>query len=150
MALATLQDLQALGAIKVNVSPTAEQAVRGLRLIELASAQVAQYVGSPETTIIADWSVAERDVIASVVAEAASSRLNVSAAPSTDPYVDQYGYSSVLLNRRHYATLDRLLTVRRGPRGLFSIGVTRGDLEVVDWPELRMPGASDPTMVAPE
>ncbi len=144
MALASLTDLVALGALPVNDPSTSALSIRGTRLLALASAQVAGYLGAPESTILStEWTDTERTIIAAVVAEVASSRINVSAAASTDPYGDQYGYSSVLLNRRHYQTLDQVLRDRSPRSGLFTIGVTRGDLET-GYPELIIPSSSAP------
>lgn len=125
MALATLDDLAAIGALPVDYDFTDEETARVERLIEMASAQVAAYLRTDEATI-ATWSATRRTVVATVVAEAAASRVNVAASRDTDPYTAAgEGMITALLNRRHYRTLDKLLG--RAGRGSRSVETVRAD-----------------------
>lgn len=127
--LASLDDLVATGALPANHTDADPRVSRGTRLLEMASAQVLVYLRLETEEELAEldgWTDAKSTVLATIVAEAAGSRLNVSAAPSSDPYSSLEGLTSALLNRRHYAAIDRLLG--RGGRGSQSL-VTERDTD---------------------
>lgn len=125
MALATLEDLAAIGALPWDYDFTAEETARVERLIEMASAQVTEYLRTTEATI-GTWTQSKRTVVATVVAEAAASRMNVAASRDTDPYTaSTEGMITALLARRHYRTLDRLLG--RSGRGSRTIETDRDE-----------------------
>jgi hypothetical protein len=125
--LATIEDLAALGALPLNAKNSTPEYKRAVRLLELASAQVVTYLRYDDEAALDDvLTEAELTVVAAVVAEAAGSRLNVSAASSTDPFADPSGgLVSSLLNRRHYRTLDKLLG--RAGRGSRTIDLDRDE-----------------------
>jgi len=127
MALATLEDLAALGAVPLNLNPADEESKRAERLLELASGQALAYLRvDDEATFVASLTAAETTSLAAIVAEAAAARLNVSAAPSTDPYAEPMGgLVSALLNRRHYRAIDRALG--RAGRGSRSVETERDE-----------------------
>jgi hypothetical protein len=109
MALAKLEHLAAIGAIPWDYEFTDEETARVEMLIEMASAQVARYQRTTQASL-AGWSDDDQMVVATVVAEAAASRMNVAANRDTDPYTGAAeGMITSLLARRHYRTLDRLL-----------------------------------------
>ena len=126
MSLATLDDLRALGALAANTAPSSPTEDRAYRLLELASAQVCLYLRTDEDTIGADtdtWTETKLTVLAVVTAEVAARRMNVSAAPSSDPYGPPDGMLTLKLNRNDMRTLDRL--IGRGGRGSQSVEVER-------------------------
>lgn len=127
MALATIEDLAALGALPLNAKSSTPEYKRAVRLLEMASAQVVTYMSfDDEAAATEALTEAKLTVVATVVAEVAASRLNVNAAASTDPYPDQMGgVVSSMLNRRHMRTIDKLLG--RGGRGSKSIDTSRDD-----------------------
>lgn len=127
MALATIEDLAALGAVPLNAKNSTNEYKRAARLLEMASAQVVTYLGfEDEAAVLEALTEAKLTVLATVVAEVAASRLNVNAAASTDPYPEPMGgVVSSMLNRRHMRTLDKLLG--RGGRGSKSIDTSRDD-----------------------
>lgn len=119
--LATIEDLAALGALPLNAKNSTPEYKRAVRLLEMATGQVVAYLRYDDEDALVDaLSAPQLTVIATVVAEAAGARMNVSAASSTDPYADQAGgLVSALLNRRHYRTLDKLIgRVGRGSRSI--------------------------------
>lgn len=125
--LATIEDLAALGAVPLNAKNSTNEYKRAVRLLEMASAQVVTYLRyDDEAALVEALTDDQLTVVAAVVAEAAGSRLNVSAAASTDPYPDQMGsLMSSLLNRRHFRTLDKLLG--RAGRGSRTIDTDRDE-----------------------
>lgn len=125
--LATIEDLAALGAVPLNAKNSTNEYKRAVRLLEMASAQVVTYLRyDDEAALVEALTDDQLTVVAAVVAEAAGSRLNVSAASSTDPYPDQMGsLMSSLLNRRHFRTLDKLLG--RAGRGSRTIDTDRDE-----------------------
>lgn len=127
MALATIEDLAALGAVPLNEKNSTNKYKRAVRLLELASGQVVTYLRyDDEDALSAAFTEAQLTVVAAVVAEVAAARLNVSAAESSEPWPDQSGgMVSSLLNRRHYRTLDKLLG--RAGRGSRSIDTDRDE-----------------------
>jgi len=125
--LATIEDLAALGALPLNAKSSTPEYKRAVRLLEMASGQVVAYLRyDTEADVVAALTEPQLTAVAAVVAEAASARLNVSAAPSTDPYADQAGgLVSSLLNRRHYRSIDKALG--RSGRGTRSIDTSRDE-----------------------
>lgn len=124
--LATLDDLVAIGALQDGTNDADPKAIRANRLLELASAQAVVYLRCETEEDIEEldgWTSAKSTALAAIVAEAAGARLNVSAAPSSDPYASVEGLASALLNRRHYAAIDRLFG--RAGRGSQSITTER-------------------------
>lgn len=126
--LATIEDLAALGAVPLNVKNSTREYKRAVRLLEMASAQVVTYLRyDDESALTAALTDDQLTVVAAVVAEAAGSRLNVSAAASTDPWPDPSGgMVSSLLNRRHFRALDKLLG--RAGRGSRTIDTDRDEV----------------------
>lgn len=123
--LATLDDLSALGALRVNEARGEAVIVRATRLLELASAQVCAYLQQAnEATLLAALSTPQQTALAAVVAEIAGRRLNVSAAPSSDFYPD--GSSSIKLNRWDLRAIDDIVVGSLGS-GTTSITITRSD-----------------------
>lgn len=125
--LATIEDLAALGAVPINVKNSTPEYKRAVRLLEMASAQVVTYLQfDDEAALTEAFTDDQLTVVAAVVAEAAGSRLNVSAASSTDPWPDPAGgMVSSLLNRRHFRTLDKLLG--RAGRGSRTVDLDRDE-----------------------
>jgi hypothetical protein len=154
--LATFDDLVAIGAIPDNTTSYTKYGVRATRLLELASGQVCAYVGMTEAALTVALSPDQMTALAAVTAECAGSRLNVSAAPSTDPYGTVDGIASVMLNRWHKSQIDMIVGntltagAARGSRSvvsdrdpdssLLTTGVTSDYLTVngpnVEWPFL--------------
>ena len=131
MALATLGDLAAIGALPASPENHPD-ASRAMRLIEMASAQVATYLATTEATI-ATWAEEHQTVVATVVAEAAGRRLTSPAAFTADQLQDGTGlYSSALLSSSHRRTLDEL--PKPSSRGTGSLTLTTADYtSVVSW-----------------
>lgn len=87
MALATIDDLVALGALRGDVNDGDHLHTRATRLLELASATVVQFVRADEATITDEengWPADSQAALAAVVAEVASRRLTAPAAASSD------------------------------------------------------------------
>lgn len=107
--LAALTDLVAIGAIPDGTSALERYGARGTRLLQLASGQVCAYLGTTEALLLAEITVEQTTALAAIVAECAGARLNVSAAPSTDPYAMSGQPMSVMLNRWHKSQIDELI-----------------------------------------
>lgn len=99
--LATLDDLAALGAIPVDAGPGSSHGARAVRLLELVSGAVLVLLDgfSIAESDIETWDEFRQDALAAIVAEIAAKRLNVSAAPSVDPYGTTEGPQTLKLNR---------------------------------------------------
>jgi hypothetical protein len=111
MALATLNDLAALGAITFDADPTTVVSRRATWLLDRASEQVCAYLGTTEALIAADavtWTAVKVGVLRAVATEAAASRLQGSAVSPTEGSYPE-AYMSALLQPRHYRTLDKLI-----------------------------------------
>lgn len=125
--LATVEDVQALGGVAVGAVIGDTQRTRCLRLLQLASSQVITYLGLESESEVAGWSSAKLDVLAVVTAEVAASRLNVTAAPNSDPYGEPVvAIMTAMLAPRHKRTLNDL--IGRVGRGSVSIVTTRDPL----------------------
>lgn len=130
MQFASLEDLIALGASKVDSNEASPTNRRAVRLIELVSAQVAHYVNLADQAAFDALPEVKREVIAAVVAEAASQRLSVSAAASVTQYPpDDVSAATSLLAPRHYRALDRGLG-----RVVFGTVEDTADASIGWWP----------------
>lgn len=112
--LTELRDVGALGGTEVDLegedSPDRERAER---LITLASALV--------LSLLEDWDVTEDDIAAwpesrvtalkALVGEIASKRLNVSAAPSVDPYATPTGPQTIKLTPTERRAIVSLIPI---------------------------------------
>jgi hypothetical protein len=112
--LATLADVIALGALSTDADEDSPETVRATRLLELVSGAVLVFLdgfGIAEADVDG-WDEFRRDGLAGIVAEIAVKRLNVSAAPSVDPYgtsLTTGGPMTIKLNRwEKRAILDTL------------------------------------------
>lgn len=112
MALATLDDITALGGIRGDASLTAAETERANRLLALASGLVLAYLdqfGVSETDV-EEWEEFRRTALAAIVAEVAVKRLNVAAAPNVDPYfAGAAGTQTIKLNRWEQDAISDLL-----------------------------------------
>jgi hypothetical protein len=115
--------LNAVGAIPVNTSPADPKWERARLLIDMAYEQVLSYLNLTEATV-AELSDQLRGVIATVLAEMASSRLQYNAAPSTEGYIPE-GLMSSLMAPRHKRALDAAFRQANG--GSISIVVERDE-----------------------
>jgi hypothetical protein len=122
MALATFGDLVAIGAIPDQTSAYDKYGVRATRLLELASGQALAYLGTTEVELLAVITAEQVTSLAAIVAECAGSRINRSAAPSSDGWTGS-GYESALLNSWHKRQIDEL--IGRPGKGSVSFSVER-------------------------
>lgn len=123
--LATLDDIAAVGGVTVDASADSPEGVRATRLLELASASIlAFYDGfnlteamilgveaTDDDEAIVGWESFRLEALAAVTAEITAKRLNVSAAPSVDPYTTPMGPQTLKLNRWEKQTLRELIPV---------------------------------------
>lgn len=126
MALASTDDIAALGGVPVNFVPGTAEHTRAERLLELASGLVLSYLDSfgVSESDVDGWEQFRRDALAAIVAEVAVKRLNVSAAPNVDPYTGAIsGPLTIKLNRWEQDAIRDLLPGNAG--GSVSIEVTR-------------------------
>lgn len=116
MALATLADLAAIGAVPVDVDTESPEGVRAARLLELASGQVLTFLDGFTVTeaAIGEWDQFRQDALSAVVAEIASKRLTVSAAASVDPYGLPAAPQTMKLNRWEKRAIIEILPVVDG------------------------------------
>lgn len=115
--------LSAVGAIPVNTSQSDAKWERARLLIDMAYEQVLAYLGLSGDDVD-DLSDQLRGVIATVLAEMASSRLQYNAAPSTDGYIPE-GLMSSLMAPRHKRALDNAFRPLNG--GTISIVMERDE-----------------------
>ncbi len=111
MPLATIADLQHIGALAMNEDPTSLRYQRAEGLLTMAAAQAANYIqithGVDAAALTGDQSV----VLAGIIAEIAGSRLQADTAPSTEFAPNGAGgYVSSIMNRQHERALDRLFS----------------------------------------
>lgn len=129
MALATIADLAAIGAIAENEPPQSARATRAGRLLEMASAQVVAYLKAADEAELTTGDDAlpahKLVVLATIVAEIAASRLTTPGAQGIDPYEGGSGFLSSLIQRRHMRALDKL--IGRAGQGSTSITVDRDE-----------------------
>jgi hypothetical protein len=118
--LASLDDLIAVGAIPANADSALK--ARGLRLLELASAQVCAFLSTTEAVLRTAVTAEQLTSMAAIVAECAGSRINRSLAQSSDAFTGT-GYESALLNKWHKAQLVELIGL--AGRGSASVTVDR-------------------------
>lgn len=120
--LATIDDLAALGAVPTDWFPTEPESMRATRLLEMAQALALDYLNLEESDVTG-WPQARQTRLVTWIAEKASTRLNVSAAPSVDPYGQVQGPMSMKLNTWEKEDLREI-----GRKfGLAVIDTTRGD-----------------------
>lgn len=117
--LAALSDLVAIGALPDGVKPDEAKGIRATRLLDLASGLICSYLKMTEAALVAAATPEQRRGLAAVAAEVAGSRLNVSAAPSSDPLAYAGTPAALMLTRWHIDQISRLNITRR--RGAFSI-----------------------------
>ncbi len=98
MALATANDLAALGALAVNLPQSDPQAERAETLLTMAQNLALSYLRITEADVAA-WPAETRGRMTVWIAEKAATRLNVSAAPNVDPYGTPPANRSMMLNR---------------------------------------------------
>lgn len=130
MALAALDDLEAIGALDVDTEPTSAKGVRATRLLAMASATVCTFARTTEAAI-ADWSDESKTTLASIVAEVAARRLTSPAAPSSNQLGDvgPAPYVSLRLTANDKANLMEIAEVKasRSTAKPTSITVTRSN-----------------------
>jgi len=109
--LATLDDVAAVGGVAVDLDETSAEGVRAARLIELASGAVLTFFDgfNVAEADIEEWDEFRKDALASLVAEIAVKRLNVSGAPNVDPYTTDQGPQTLKLNRWEKRSLRDLV-----------------------------------------
>ena len=109
--LATLDDVAAVGGVTVDVDEDSVDGVRATRLIELASGAVLTFLDGYNfaEADIDGWEDFRKDALATLVAEIATKRLNVSGAPNVDPYSTDSGPQTLKLNRWEKQSLKDLL-----------------------------------------
>lgn len=130
MALATLDDLAAIGAVRVDQQLTDADAQRANRLLEFASAEVCIHFGTTEAVIQA-WTATEVTLIAAVVAECAAQRMTSPAAATAQQLGEGVGnWTKTFLTP---AMKRRLNSIRRGNRGTGSVEVSFASSNPVEW-----------------
>ena len=138
MALATLDDLEAIGAIDVDTEEESDKGVRATRLLAMATATVCTFARTTEAVITdADpeigWSTESKTTLAGIVAEVAARRLTSPASPSSNQLGDigPAPYMSLRLTANDKANLMEIPEVAdaRSSAKPTSITVTRGN----DW-----------------
>lgn len=133
MALATIDDLVALGALGGDVNDGDHLHTRATRLLELASATVVQFVRADEATITDEeggWPAESQAALAAVVAEVASRRLTAPAAASSDQIgLPPQPHMALRLWPSDEAALERIPEVAssRSSARPSSLGVTRSN-----------------------
>lgn len=130
--LATLDDLAAIGAVKVGTVETNDLGARATRLLELASASVASYARTTEAAIThatTGWSDESQTTLAAIVAEIAARRLTSPAAPTSDQLMETPSFMSMRLTRADKAALDEIpeLVASRRAAKPSSVGATRSN-----------------------
>jgi hypothetical protein len=113
MALATLDDVAALGALPVDVDETSPEGVRAARLLELVSGRVLVFLDGFDIAEadVDGWEEFRRDALSGIVAEVVAKRLNVAAAASVDPYSTSEGPQTLKLNRWEKRELLNILPI---------------------------------------
>ena len=124
--LATLDDLRAIGALAEGVAWDHPDALRAVRLLELAEAQCLSHLRRTAVEVSA-WPDADRLTLTMIVAELAARRITVSAAKATNQYSDgsPHPYVNGMLSRGDRRALDRIPAA--GRLGVRSFEVTRPD-----------------------
>jgi len=133
MALAVWDDLVDIGAIPEGGDPSSPKWARAEGLLSKASAQVlvhlSRVIGTTVTeTTVAGWPEADRQVIATVVAEMASRRLTSSAAATAQQVADGFGagWLNSYMTQRDRDTLNSLSVV--GTPGTVSLELAPSSL----------------------
>lgn len=124
MALATIDHLVDIGAVKADRPLGDSEGDRALRLLEHASALVCVELGVTEADI-AEWTAAEQTLVAVVTAECAAQRITYPASPTATQGMVEIGYPVRL--RLTPAMRQDLARIPRGTRGSGSITLERGD-----------------------
>lgn len=103
--LLAMQRLEALGANALYTSLNDPRRARAEMLVDMAAEQVLAYINLDDDGIAA-LTVQLQGIVATAVAEAASSRLQYPAAPSSDGFIMPDGMVSIMLPRRVKRLLD--------------------------------------------
>lgn len=131
MALATLETLKAIRAIRADYIPSSDEAVVAQGLLDLASSLVCVYFGVTEADVL-EWTTEEQDAVAVTVAECAAQRIIYPASPTGAQASAEMGYPVRL--RLTKAMKDDLRAIKRGnKRGTRSMPVTLGDDSTMSW-----------------
>lgn len=120
--LASFDDLIGIGAIPDGTAPLSATGKRAERLLAMASGLVCAYLGTTEAALVLTYE--QTNGLAAIVAEIAGSRLNVSAAPSSDPYAYGGGPAALMLTKWHRLSIDNLNIAGIGRAGSRSFAVT--------------------------
>ncbi|MEJ7724091.1 MAG: hypothetical protein WKF64_07290 [Ilumatobacteraceae bacterium] len=84
MALAELDDLAALGAVKHEVDPSRPEGARGNLLLQSVSDQVCSWLNTTEAALVAGLSSADLGALKALVAEVAARRIVAPASATSD------------------------------------------------------------------
>lgn len=134
MALASLEQLVAVGSINVDWKPGDAKHTRAIELLDMASATVLAFydrLGVAEADI-EGWPTFRQKALAAVVAEVASKRMQLAAAPNVDPYmVPNQGPATLKLTSWEKDALSDLVPGAPSSGTSFSYVVERD--EVSSW-----------------
>lgn len=124
MALATITDLVAIGAMPVDMPELNPKYQAAAALLDFATAQVCVYLGADEADI-ATWTANEQTVVRMVTAEAAARRLTSPASATAQQLADGLGgYVTAFLTDGMRKQLDM---IPRGGRGTGTVTLEQGD-----------------------
>lgn len=135
MALATIQHLVDIGAIRADTNGGDADHQRAEGLLRFASAAVCIHYGVDESDITTDWTAAEQTLVAYVVAECAAQRLTSPAAATAQQLPDGFSeWTKVFLTPAMKRALNQIHKPGRGTSSATISFASSNPVEWTNWP----------------